>query len=65
MMRNIFPNGTKIDIALWQISLNNQSHLQKDDVFVTLEQNRNSTMIVQRVFDYLRVFFIFPHAIFE
>jgi hypothetical protein len=39
----LFPNGTKIDIELWQININNQSQLQKDDLFITLERNRNPT----------------------
>jgi hypothetical protein len=41
MVKNTFPNGTKIDIELWKVSINNQSQLKKDNLFITLEQNLN------------------------
>jgi hypothetical protein len=41
IIKNTFPNGTKIDIELWKVSLNQQSQLQKDNPFIILEQNLN------------------------
>ena len=38
-VRNTFSNGTKIDIELWKVSLNNQSHLHHDNVSIILAQN--------------------------
>ncbi|CAF4000147.1 unnamed protein product [Rotaria sordida] len=39
VMRNTFPNGTKIDIELWKVSLNVRSQLQKDNTPIILVRN--------------------------
>ena len=39
MTRNIFPNGTKINIELWKVVLGSQSQLQKDNLPIVLAQN--------------------------
>ncbi|CAF3977564.1 unnamed protein product [Rotaria sp. Silwood2] len=41
IVRNTFPNGTKIDIELWKVNLNSQSQLQKNNTPVILVRNLN------------------------
>ncbi|CAF3726113.1 unnamed protein product [Rotaria sordida] len=47
MVRNTFPNDTKIDIELWKVSLNHQSQLQKDNTPIMLVQNLNLTKSIR------------------
>ena len=39
IIKNTFPNSTKIEIELWKVSLNQESQLQKDNQRVVLAQN--------------------------
>jgi hypothetical protein len=47
IIKNTFPNGTKIDIELWKLSLNQRSQLQKDDQVIILQQNLDLTDLVR------------------
>ena len=42
-MKKTFPNDTKLDIELWNASLNDQSQLQKDNQPIILQTNLNLT----------------------